>query len=388
MTAPIRGLRVSLYTKSKPRRFGAMPGVASLDSLAEHLQTLDNNTSLRTVFEPAELQMDPAARMFSDGFQFTAAAFRQAAQIVSPGLSKFLPELAGMVTSADDERMQLVDGSFALAIWNSMIDLRFSCFKRYRIIRNETERTIEGFVSYKHQYLENITLYRQAVDTLASHDPNVLPYAALLTGRRFALWFRHTTPTFVLNVDEEQWPFHGGYYFTNGEATGTSVRGTLAVFTPKGVCLGPYRKHGRRVTHVGRDFSTRITDMFRAVVSSEVPWDKIEAGANLMVTKLLGFTADSSPERRKERAKKVAHSLALLGVQKNLALEATDVALTMGRHHEAVTTEWSQVHQLYASRTILDLFVPLLSIARRIDLARREKIEQAAFDLLMGRLLM
>ncbi len=383
----IRGHRCELYTKPKVKRFDTSIA-GSLPALANYLQTLDNNTSLRTLHDATEIQMDEGAAMLRDGFRFTTSAFRQAAQIMAPGLSKFLPDLAGVVVTKADERTRRTDGRCAIRLWNELVDLRFSLFERYRIIRNDQERTIEGFVSHKHQYLENIWLYREAVATLTSYNPDVDVYAALLTGRRFAIWFRHKTPAFSLTVDDQTWPFHGGYYFTNGEATGTSVRGTLAIFTPRGTCLGAYRKFGRRVTHVGKDFMTRLGEMFSSVVHCDVPWDKIEAGAKAMLTTSLGYNIDWSADQRKERSKKLSHSLSILGVQKNLATEATDLALATGRYHGMDSVAWSQAQQLYASRTLLDLFVPLIGLGRRLDLARREKLEQAAFDVLMGRLLL
>ncbi len=380
--------RCQLYTRPGVQKFTGTRGRNAISELAGYLQRLDSETSLRQLQYARELQLNDQGMTLDNEFRFTSHAFRQAAQIIGPGVSKFLPDLAGMAPINGDQAQRLVDGRMAVRVWNSLVDLRYVMFGRYRVIRNERERTIEGFVSSRHQYLENSSLYREAVETFSSRGIDVSVYAASLVGRKFSLWFRQRTPQFHLAFDDQRWPFYGGYYFTNGEATGTSVRGTAAVFTPRGVCLGSYRKFGRRVTHVGRDFLHRLGIMFASVVSSEIPWDKLEAGAQALLTKSLGFTVDMTTEQRKERAKKVSHSLGVLGVQKNLAVEVTDLALAAGRYHAMDALEWSQAHQLYAGRTSLDLLVPLLRIARGLDSARRERLEQAAFDILMGRLLL
>ncbi len=381
------GKRCDLYKRPKIKWFGAT-STDSLATLANYLQTLDNNTSLHHIADPSEIKMTNGAEMLHDGFKFTSSAFRQAAQILCPGLSKLLPDLAGTVAPSKDGKIASIDGPCAVKLWNNLIDLRFALFARYRIIRNDQERTIEGFVSHKHQYLENIWLYREAVETLAHYDANVAIYAALLIGRRFAIWFRHNVPLFTLDVDGQPWPFYGGYYFTNGEATGTSVRGTLAIFTPRGICLGAYRKYGRRVTHVGKDFMARLGQMFDSVVHCEIPKGKLEDGAKALLAKPLAYDVTWNKDQRKERSKKISHALGVLGVQKNLAVEATELALAIGRHHGMEVVDWAQVNHMYASRTALDLFVPLMGLARKVDLARREKLEQAAFDMLMGRLLL
>lgn len=380
--------RCQLYTRPGVQRFTGTRGRNAISELAGYLQRLDSETSLRQLQYARELQLNDQGMTLDNEFRFTSHAFRQAAQIIGPGVSKFLPDLAGMAPVNGDQAQRLVDGPMAVRVWNSLVDLRYVMFGRYRVIRNERERTIEGFVSSRHQYLENSSLYSEAIETFNSRGIDVSVYAASLVGRKFSLWFRHRTPQFHLEFEDQRWPFYGGYYFTNGEATGTSVRGTAAVFTPKGVCLGSYRKFGRRVTHVGRDFLHRLGIMFASVVSSEIPWDKLEAGAQALLTKSLGFTLEMTPEQRKERAKKVSHSIGVLGVQKSLAVEVTDLALAAGRYHAMDAIEWSQAHQLYAGRTSLDLLVPLLRIARGLDSARRERLEQAAFDILMGRLLL
>lgn len=377
------GYHCQLYIKPTIKRFTAASGANSITTLSGYLQRLDSETSLRIAHHARELQLNDRGVTIDAGYKYTSYAFRQAAQIIGPGVSKFIPDLAGMVVKQTGQ----IDGRMAIRTWNELVDLRYALFNRYRIIRNDRAKTIEGFVSQRHQFLENLSLYNEAVELFRSRGNEVEVYAASMIGRRLSLWFRHNTPRFTITVDDQRWPFFPGYYFTNGEATGTSVRGTAALFTPKGVCLGPYRKFGRRVTHVGRDFLSRLGIMFASVASNDVPWDKLEAGAQALLTKSLGYTATMTDEQRKERSRKVSHALCVLGVQKNLAVEATDLALASGRYHSMDAMGWSQTQQLYAGRTSLDLFVPLLWLARETDSTRRERLEQAAFDILMGRLL-
>lgn len=381
--ASTHGTHYNLYVRPTLRKFGARDEAA----LSNYLQTLDDRTSVRPLHDADELQLNEDSSTMRDGFKFTSSAFRQAAQILCPGLSKMLPDIAGTI-ALDDIRSLLVDGPFAVQLWNQLVDLRFPLFERYRIIRNDYSRTIEGFVGNKHQYLENLWLYREVSEILALQQSDVAMYAALLTGRRFSVWFRRRTPMFTINVDGRAWPFYSGYYFTNGEATGTSVRGTLAIFTPKGVCLGAYRRFGQRVTHIGRDFASRLGEMFVTVLQSEIPTAKLQEGAEALLTKSLGYVIDWSKEQRKERSKRISHALGLLGVQKNLAVEVVDLALAAGRYQGVDTQSCAQVHELYASRTTLDLLVPLLWVSRKLDIGRREKVEQAAFDVLMGRLIL
>ncbi len=382
-TLEARGLKRAIYVKPRVQQFNARQH----GDLAGTLRTMDRNTSVRPVADIDELQLSDDGRTIRDGFSFTFAAFNQAAQILAPGLSKLLPDLSGTV-ALPDEREQLVDAMQAIHLWNALVDLRFPLFQRHRAIRNDDARTIEGFVGFKHQYLENLALYQEASETLANYQPDVSMYAGLLVGRRFSVWFRSNQPMFSKSVDDKQWPFYHGYYFTNGEATGTSVRGTQAIFTPKGVALGPYRGFGRRVTHTGKDFVQRLGQMLAEVCQHEIPVEALESGAAEMIDRPLGFNCDSNKESRKERSKKLIHSLSLLGVTKNLAGEIVQKGLTEGRNHGLNLPPVQRISHLYATRTLLDLFVPLLWVARKVDLARREKLEQAAYEMLTGRVLL
>lgn len=380
-----RGVPIAVYTQAKVQRFSARKA----GELETSLKTMDAVTTLDNVDDPEELQLKDNGETKTGEFRYTRAAFNQVAQLIAPGLSKLMPDISGTVTLPDD-RERLVDGAAAVNFWNDLVAARFPLFTGQRLIRNTQERTIEGIVGHKHQYLGNWDLYREVIQTLASYPEHrdVNMYAASLVGRRFSVWFRNDTPMFTKTVDGEPWPFYHGYYFTNGEATGTSVRGTLAVFTRKGTCLGSYKRFGRRVTHTGKDFQSRMAQMVTGLVESEVPVDELAEGGEVLLTRSLGYDATWDDSQRKEQTKKLVHSLSLLGVPKNLAVEIVEAGLTTGRQQGEQHPITHDVGRLYATRTLLDLFVPLLWLARKLDLSRREKVEQAAYELLAGRFLL
>lgn len=355
------------------------------EQLRQYLQETEEHTQLRHVDDPVMLQLTPEGTTIRDGWRLTFAAFKQAAHIMGPGLSIALPDIAGTTVSPRNVN-GLVDRSIAVRLWNDLVALRYPLFSRFRVIHNARERLIEGFVGTAHQYLENVSLYAEAMELLRQYRPQAEFYAARIVSRRLSLWLRDVQPTFTVMVDEKPWAARLGYYFTNGEATGTSVRGTVALFLPCGVCLGPYQRYGRRVSHKGRDFTQRLGTMFAEVYQSELPVEPLRAGLQTMVTTSLGFT-EPGEQFRQARKKKLVHAMSLLGITKSLAAEALDAALATGRHGGTVLAELRHPEQ-YARRTVLDLLVPLLHLARRVDLLQRERVEQAAFNMVLGRLLL
>lgn len=318
-------------------------------------------------------------------WRLTLAAFKQAAHIMGPGLSVAIPDIAGTTTSPRNVN-GLVDRSVAIRLWNDLVTLRYPLFSRFRMIQNARTQLIEGFVGTSHQYLENAAMYAEAMELLRQYRPQAAFYAGRVVSRRLSIWLRDVSPTFTVPVDDRAWAARIGYYFTNGEATGTSVRGTVALFLPCGVCLGPYQRYGRRVSHKGRDFTQRLGMMFAEVYQATPPVDELQAGLRAAVTTSLGFN-DPGEQARQARKKKLIHAMSLLGISKSLAAEAMDAALATGRHGDTELAELRSPEQ-YARRTVLDLLVPLLHLARRVDLLQRERIEQAAFNIVLGRLLL
>ena len=377
MTATMKTRR-AVYVQPKVQRFDHRQEA----KLITELRMMDEHTSLRGLTDPSEFQLDKQGKTIRGGFRFTAPAFSQAAQLMAPGLSKLLPDLSGTVSLKDD-RDHLVDSVTAINFWNEIVDLRFSLFRRHRLIRNDVDKTIEGLVGHAHQYLENWALYQSAVLALQEQDVPAQMYAATLIGRLFSVWFRATTPLFVLNVAGTDWPIYAGYYFTNGEATGTAVRGTAAIFTPKGVCLGNYKKYGRRVTHTGRDFQVRLGQAFSDICQAELPVDKLREGIAKLATASLGFSDGQTRNARIEHMKKLTTSLSLCGVVNKLAKEVVELGVTAGRTYGQDEIAQSRyINTAYSDRTLLDLYVPLLGIARKISIRQREKLECAAFNIL------
>lgn len=382
MTDHVRGLRCRIYVQPVVRRFSG----SQLHDLVTCLREMDTHTSLQSFNDCSDLQLDREARTLRGSYRMTSAAWSQISQVIAPGLSKLLPDLAGATTRSEGDEL-LVDAVQAIRFWNSLVDLRFPLFAKLRMILNDRDRTIEGLVGGRHQYLENLALYQEVVERLNTYHPGTVMYASLLVGRRLAIWFRNQQPLLTRTVDGQAWSAYAGFYFTNGEATGTSVRGTRAVFTPYGVCLGPYKRYGRKTRHVGHNFAARLGTMLADVCQIELTEDRIAQGLDGLLEKSLKLPENGSRELRDARFKKLTHSLTVLGVPKPLAVEIVEMSAAVGRRQG--TRSFEQVSgQAQSQRTLLDLFVPLLWTARKVNMARRERMEQAAFEMLEGRFLL
>lgn len=387
MNSPGRG--IEFYQRLQPVRF-AMVGqgdvIRPIRTLDGYLQQLESSTTLNALYERDELLLGTNAKTRRGAYRLTSFAFRQASHILLAGMSTLIPVLAGLKQQRDEQRAALIDGLLAVQVWNSLVNLRFPLIASYSAIRNEQTKTIEGFVTSRHRFLNNTMMCSMVMEAVPD---NMELYAASVVNRRLAIWVRQRQPQMTTHIDGKAWPVYDGYYFLNGEATGTAVRGTRCLFLNSGICLAPYNRYGARVTHAGKDFMERVCQLLSQVVHVDLPWSQLRKGIDALGTASLGYELMMSPDARRERTKKLVHSLGLLSVQRGIANDIVGTALTVGRSYRS-TQAAADVPQAtsYASRTLLDLFVPLTAMARRLDTTQREKMEQAAFEILMGRIIL
>lgn len=374
---PVRPKRRNDEIYCRPRVENFHSGQAA--DLDRYLLHVERNTTAHPISDESELMLGTDGSTQRGGYHYTVVSFRQLAQVIAPGLSTLLPDLSGAVRRkgiGDD----LLDAVQARRIFNDLVQLRFSQLSSYRLLRNETDKTIDGLIGHKHRSLENRTLLLAANDAVPD---DVIFHAGSVIGRKVVLWYRSQHPMFSISLGDEPWPFFYGYYFHNGEATGTSVRGGLTVFTPIGTCLSPITKN-HRVTHVGRDFNQRLSKMFQFILNEPVDVDQYHAGVDQLLETPLGYgSLDDRAQKNRERT--IVRALGELGIPQRWAADCLNEALYVGRAGKQ-RRPVGRVDQLFASRTTFDLFCPVIRLARALPTNRREKIEQAAYKILIGKL--
>jgi hypothetical protein len=351
-------------------------------ALERYLAEVERNTTICPIADPEELVIGPDGTTRRGGYRFTSNSFRHVAQLLAPGLSKFLPDLAGEVLRKDvDEEM--LDAHHARDIFNKLAHLRFPALRRCRLLRDEKAKTIDGVVGQKHRSLENLNMLDATRSALESNGSDLRLYAASVASRKLMLWYRACEPMFTRDIHGYPWSFYHGYYFRNSESTGTSVRGGFTVFTKHGSCLTPFTKQSR-VSHIGRDFTKRLSKMFQYILGSEVPRQALATSVDSMTQTSLGYTATDDKERRKFKASFIK-ALGSLGLPQRWAGEAFEDTLAIGSLDMLGRQPLLLTSRDYAQRTHFDIFCPLVRMARDLPMAQRERVEQVAYKVLTGK---
>ncbi len=210
--------------------------------------------------------------------------------MLAKGLSRLLPDLA----KGQGDRARFADGGLARRLWNDTVELRLGALSCYRVILNDRDKTIDGLNGDKSPFIDNTAFLEQARAALSTAD--VVFHAAIVAGRRMAVWLRSPTPLLHFTFDGRLTPIYRGFYFGNGEAAGTAARITNSLFTPWGVCLLPYRGYGKKMRRLGHKFLSRFAGCAMAAASHTLSPEELTEQFTRMATKSVGFP---SPRRRR-----------------------------------------------------------------------------------------
>lgn len=357
-----------------------------LEKLRGYLQAVESRTEIAEIRRAADLQLAVTGKTVAASMQMTHLMFQQCAHRLGPGTSRFVLSLAGETSAA--EMRELSDANFAVTCWNKLVSLRLPLLQKYRVIRNNHTKHLEGLVGGRQQYLNNHEILERAVAACERlHSGTCEFHGAKLVGRAMTLWFRQTSPLFTLVVGTEEADFYGAYYFTVQETSGTAMRATLAVISPYGVCLAPFRQFGARAprNQLGDKFNARLERLFSKVFDGKFETDLLRRGAMALTQTSLGFSAGMLGTDREQRVEYLRKVLCGAGLQKDLAAAILEATLYRGRSTE-FGPEMQQLSLLFSSRSVLDLFVQLLKQAKSSRPATRERLELLAYRVLTTRL--
>ena len=353
------------------------------------LHDSDGVTDIIPVTDPTDLQLDHLFCTINGGYRYSATGFQQLCSFLAPYAGSLIRDVAGGVRVGSG-RDKLADVDFARNILNGLIRLRFDTLSSHLMLCDARRKVIDGLVGRKHKIYDNSAFYEQVRDIAATIDRPVVFHSAAVLGRRLLLWYRSSVPFTAQEVHAgDIWKFYGGYYFCNGEVRGTSARGTVAVFCRRGVCLGPYRKHGGSIKHIGKGFERRLSRLLGKILTRTAPEDQIKTGLSRLISTPLGFFSGDA-EAVHARKQTLAVALSAFGAPLGLCTKAVENALYLGcespkRVVKPFSAELDKATpELFASRTFFDLMAAAVRLGGSLRLTHKELIEQTAWRMLTG----
>jgi hypothetical protein len=220
---------------------------------------------------------------------------------------------------------------------------------------------------------------------MASSPVRVQFLEAVLEGRRLMLRFVHARPLFAVGAGPgpEGEEFSGGYHVSNSEIGGeASVRVTTLLYRHRSgtTSLGPFPGRGP-LAHTGKDFSKRLKRVFASALA-------VNQDAKLLARRmqaLLDLTLDLGigEKQREERLDDLSLLLHRQNIPRGLARRIVLAAMSYGSEPPGQLPRAPARPR--TGRTWFDLYSTLTRESRGLDMTVMEAVEQAAFQILLGR---
>lgn len=350
---------------------------------AAYLSRMDGVTRLSPPTAVEEVMLLPSGKTRLNGYRYTSAGLSQLLTPISSRGFQFLSDVAGAdgIIDCDPAEHQLQD---AINTFNNLLRSRFNRIATRRLIRNEEEKLLDGLVGPQYAHMENATIFQAMQEAAESAWSPMEFYGAVSYGRMLTIWYRTQAPIFTANIDGQKQDFHAGCYFCNGEATSTSLRGTVVLYFKRGGCLAPFREYGRREAHLGRHFATRATELFKTVFNKRPDSERWRQRTEFVAKRSLKLPQDVEKlaERRTYLAKKLADWCPKWHPQ--ITRDVVRDAIVRGGSDAANRGGIENNYAMNARRTVFDIITAMLRASISLG-QRREAIDRLAFDLLIGK---
>jgi hypothetical protein len=374
-------MKNALYVYPEAVTYGEGAEPALVDKLAE----TDRVTQTPYVGALSQLQLNHEGEL-PGGYRYTSTAFKQVCGLACPGLHQAVVDLSGIRRTSVQPRR---DYSFADAIevFNRALRIRYQ--ERFegkvRLIRDVQRHLVEGMLGPKYNYLENRALYDMARDAMASSPLRVRFLEAVLEGRRLLLRFVHVRPLFVVDTGPgtDCEPFSGGYHVSNSEVGEASVRVTTLLYRHRSATtsLGPFPGRGP-LAHTGKDFVKKVIRIFAGAVTTNQ--DGPLLARRMQRLREMPLDLGQGEQQREERLDDLSLLLHRQNVPRSVARRI--ILATMSYGSDLPRQLPRAPDRLRQGRTWFDLYSTLTRESRGLDMTVMEAIEQAAFQILLGRI--
>lgn len=348
-------------------------GAGGYDAFCQHLEATAAALQLRKLKRVEDLELSADGSVA--GYRFTTFALNQLCKKLSRGLASSLFDLGGLYMSRAS-----VSPRLAIHMLNAVLRLRFrDTVLGCQLVCDSQARTIDGVVGASYRVIHNHDLVQRCNDTFLKTG-RYLFHEAHLTGRRLCVRYRQPTPTLTLRTGRAD-PFYVGFSFSNSEVGSLALRGSTLILRGKTdtFAMAP-NMQAVTVSHIIGKAAIRKFNSFLLRVQQRLPATE-EALQNLpsLQSVNLGFTKPGEPY--------LARRKALMRLWPNTPASmlepVLDMALTHGSYPEPAEPDEEKRFERYCTRTLFDLFNAFGKVARGWSIEGREKLEHAAYKLLL-----
>jgi len=358
------------------------------DEFRKKLEDIHVHTVFEQIDSVREVTLDQQGRTLTGNYQLTTWAFYQLCNAVCPGMYRFIVELSGKNRRTDQSRQ---DYSFeeSLSIFNKMVQRRFrSRVEGRQIIRNTRNNLIDGVVGPKYRFLSNTDLYSCAKEMLASELGDVEFYEALLNGRWLLLRFYRRPALFDLPVPagvNGKDRFFGGFHFSNSEVGQSAAKAGVMLLRDLGrtSAISPLISHSR-LRHAGKDFEKKLVFMIADTTKKLLPAEFYRGQLLTLQAWPLGL-GNEDRVIEAQRREDLMNLLVRRRMNPGIARRVVDQTMCRDSYEMARTSPEHVSLATLRMKNAFDFYNAIGREAKMYSINQRERAEQIAYALLMGR---
>ena len=352
-------------------------GSSQSQDCLEFLRKRSANTELVPLSDESQLRMAADGRIVESGYRFTIPGFSSLTQALCPGIRSVFGDISGVMPARrrDTETCSI---PAAVAIYNATLRANFELLRERTILVDHTSRSIDAFYGLSHKYIDNASFLEAILNVLQEHASNCKFYRAELIGRAISVYIIDPASRISYAHMPDQ-VFSSGYYFSNKEDPGKSIKALPCIYTKYGVAIEPAGKN-KRLVHSGSDMAGRMHDLIHRAFSRKIDMVRLGTRIELLNTQSLGI---SDKTEFKPTVKKWAGYLSRLGVSTISANTIVKNALQVGRDLEPRDPLSIFTSRVLASRTAYDLVCSALRYSRAAPIDEKEEIQTKAMKILL-----
>lgn len=349
--------------------------------LRETLIDIEKATNISPIISPNDVCINHETGLTFQGYRYTDVAFNQICAAIAPGLFQVINDITGQWRMPEDE-LRYFSGELAIELFNKLVRFRFNKqLPLMQFVKNIKEKCIDGVVGGRYRYLGNGDFFNRTYLSLSNKEYKF--HEALLYGRHLVIRYAARTTQYVI-ADEL---YTHGFHFANSEIGGKSVRGAITLIREKtsDCALGPYfGKEGGRVIHSGREFEKKLHSLLEEIIKRIPRYAEIIDGGKAICDKLIGFGGSD----QMKVVKRLTTFLTRHRMTQVLAQRIISRTISRGRDDEDSNIDvlYEEMLEIAKGRSYYDLFVTIMREAYNLPIDQREKAEQLAYSILIGKL--
>jgi hypothetical protein len=350
---------------------------------------LDRHLILSPLNSSQDVSLDAEANVgmvFGSGcqkYKLTRWALFQLCQLTCPSLYGFITDLSGVQRTKDTDRD---DYSFseALDALNRTVKRRFRTHLQGKVaLVDMARKTVDGFVSGTYRWLPNYELYERTKDVMSQVDDSLF-LEATLVGRWMMIRYVEKKPHLKINTDNEiEDPIFVGYHFSNNEVGKAAVKAANMLYRKfsHSAAINTVTSKDTGLRHAGLRFEIRFGELVKGLLNRRIDPAKHLAGIRTMQETMLGLGNKSSKVESK-RMDDLTAKLVRRGIPASIAR-----SVVINTAHQGSYDELPIEPSLYRpkERTAYDLYNALGRCAVSLPINHRERAEQVAHYIMMGK---